>query len=105
MVIRYWAGRENVSADAFSRSPQHPPPQCGIGQDESQVAIVRSSQDINTILEANPAQMSETLADYASEQCKDQLLKEIIDFLSDGQLPKYSNSAKVIASQEALYVG
>ena len=57
VVIRYWAGRENVGADAFSWSPQDPPPQCGIGQDESQVAIVRSDQDIYTILEANPAQM------------------------------------------------
>ena len=104
MVIRYWAGRENVGADALSQSPRDPLPQCGIGQDEFQVAIVRSDQDINTILEADPAQMSETPADYASEQCKDQQLKEIIDFLSDGQLPKDSNSAKVIASQEALFM-
>ena len=65
---------------------------------------MRSDQDINTILEADPAQMSETPADYASEQRKDQQLKEIIGFLSDGQLPEDSNSAKVIASQEALFM-
>ena len=47
--------------------------------------------------------MSESPADYASEQRRDQQLKEIIDFLSDGRLPKDSNSAKVIASQEALF--
>ena len=103
VVIKYRAGRENAGADALSRSPQDPPPQCGIGQDEFQVAIVRSGQDISTILEADPVQMSENPTDYDSEQHKDQQLKEIIDFLSDGQLPNDSNRAKVIASQEALF--
>ena len=73
------------------------------GQDEFQVTIVRSDRDICTILEADPVQMSEKHTDYDSEQHKDQQLKEIIDFLSDGRLPNDSNRAKVIASQEALF--
>ena len=32
--FKYQAGQENKSADALSRSPRVPPPQCGIGQDE-----------------------------------------------------------------------
>ena len=68
-----------MGADALSKNPQDPPPKCGIGQDEFQVAIVRSNQDISTILEADPMQMSEKPTDYDLEQRKDQQVKEIID--------------------------
>ena len=78
----------------LSLGPRNPPPQCGIGQDEFQVAVVRSDQDLSTTLEADPLQMSEGAIDYASEQRKDQQLKEIVDFLSSGRLPEDSKMAK-----------
>ena len=49
VVIRYQAGQENVGADALSLSPRVPPPQCGIGQNEFQVTIVKSDQDISIL--------------------------------------------------------
>ena len=103
LIIKYRAGRENKSADALSRGPRDPLPQCGIGQDEFQVAAVKSDQDISTTLEAGPVQPSEEATDYALEQLKDQQLKEIIDFLSSGRLPEDSKRAKTVASQETLF--
>ena len=38
--IVYRAGRENVGADALSRSPHAPAPYKGIGEEEMQVAVV-----------------------------------------------------------------
>ena len=74
-----------------------------IGQDEFQVAVVRSDQDLSTTLEADPVQRSKGAIDYASEQRKDQQLKEIVDFLSSGCLPEDSKRAKTVASQETLF--
>ena len=64
---------------------------------------MRSDQDISITLKADPVQMSEKPIDYASEQCRDPQLKEIVDFLTDGRLPEDSNRAKGMAPQEALF--
>ena len=76
-----------MHADAISHIPRDPPPQCGIGQDEFQVAVMRSDEDLSTTLEADPVQTSEEATDYAAEQHKDDELKVVIDFLSEGHLP------------------
>ena len=100
LIIKYWAGRENKVLSLVALEILH---QCGIGQDEFQVAVVRSDQDLSTTLEADPVQTSEGVTDYASEQHKDQQLKEIVDFLSSGRLPEDSKRAKIVASQETLF--
>ena len=43
VTIRYRAGRENVNADALSRSPRLPAPNVGIAQDEVQVSTMSSA--------------------------------------------------------------
>ena len=68
-----------------------------------QVAVVKSDQYLSTTLEADAVQTSEGVTDYASEQHKDQQLKEIVDFLSSGRLPEDSKRAKIVASQETLF--
>ena len=103
LIVKYRAGHENQSADALSHSPRDPPPRCGIGQDEFQVAVVSSEQDLSTTLEADSVQTSDGATDYASQQRKDQQLKEIVDFLSSGRLPEDSKRAKTVASQETLF--
>ena len=43
VTIQYRAGRENVNADALSRSPRLPAPNVGIAQDEVQVSTMSSA--------------------------------------------------------------
>ena len=74
-----------------------------IGQDEFQVAVVRSDQDLSTTLKADPVQTNEVVTDYASEQHRDHQLKEIVDFLSSGCLPEDSKRPKIVASQKTLF--
>ena len=71
---------------ALSCSPQDLPPQCDIGQDEFQVAVVRSKDDVSATLEADPVQTSMEATDCAAEQCKDDDLTKVINFLFEGQL-------------------
>ena len=80
VTIVYRAGRENLSADALSRSPLASPPSQGIAQGETQVSAVTASQDnedIPSLLQATPT--VEVATDYSSEQMKDPSLKELMD--------------------------
>ena len=43
VTIKYRPGRQNLSADALSRSPEAPSPSRGVGQDESRVATVTTN--------------------------------------------------------------
>ena len=77
-----------MSADALSRCPQEPAPQCGIAQDETQVATVSTDADISDLLQESPVSLGgEQQEPYGAEQQKDRGLKEMIDFLQDGVLP------------------
>ena len=71
VTIVYRAGRENVSADALSRSPVSSPPSHGIGQGETQVSAVTTDPDqgLSSLLQAVPT--TEEQVDYSSEQMKD----------------------------------
>ena len=46
---------------------------------------MRSDDDLSATLEADPVRTSEEATHYAAEQYKDDELKEVIDFLSEGR--------------------
>ncbi|XP_062502489.1 uncharacterized protein LOC134179568 [Corticium candelabrum] len=104
VVIKYRAGRNNVSADALSRSLQVPHFCVAFSQGEFQIAMVQSDQDIRETLRAGAIEAFENHSDYTSEQRKDPQLKENADSLSDGHLPEDANKAKIVALQESLFV-
>ena len=98
--IVYRAGRENVSADALSRSPYHSPPVVGIAEGEVQVASV-DTEDIALLLQADSVLGEQT--DYLSEQCKDPDLKLMIQFLAEGKLPEDPGQARKLVVQEPQF--
>lgn len=71
VVIKYRAGRNNVSADALSRSLQVPHFCVAFSQGEFQIAMVQSDQDIRETLRAGAIEAFENHSDYTSEQRKD----------------------------------
>ena len=99
-MIQYRAGKENVSADALSRSPRDPAPKEGIAQGETQVAAVTIGGDIAALLEAEPAP-PQIQDHYGTEQLKDPRLQEMIEFLEKGTSD--DNRAKKIDAQEPQF--
>ena len=102
IVIQYRAGRENVSADMLSMSPQDPAPEEGIAQGETQVVVVTTGGDIAALLEAEPAP-PQIQDHYGTEQLKDPRLQEMIELLEKGTLPSDDNRATKIAAQEPQF--
>ena len=106
VTIKHRPGRQNLSADALSRSPEAPSPSRGVGQDESQVATVTTNAsnqlpDISALLNVEPG---DTVPDsFAKEQQKDSDLKEITEFLEMEQLPYDQKRARKITLQASLF--
>ena len=109
VTIVYRAGRENLSADALSRSPLASPPLQAIAQGETQVSAVTTSHDngdIPSLLQATPT--VEVATDYSSEQMKDLSLKELMEYLGQERLPddpEHSRKLVAKASQFTLIDG
>ena len=101
--ITHRAGKENVNADALSRSPQAPPPSGGTGDCVIQVAAV-DTDNLRSLLQEDPIQrdaLSE--AGFVEEQQKDQWIWEMASFLKDGKLPSNETRAHKIAAQAPHY--
>ena len=97
--ILYRAGKGNLNADALSRNPQGAAP-CEEKVDEVQVATITSGQEeIHELLNKGVQQCRMQEDDFGLEQQKDDGLKKIIKFLTDGSLPDDSKVAKKIAAQ------
>ena len=99
MSIKHRAGRENASADALSRH------QLGIAEGEAQVAAVHSDHTIAELLLIHPATVvaEDDGSDYAVEQSKDSVLREMINFLQGGNLPEDPSKARKLAAQESVF--
>ena len=110
--IVYRAGKENVVADALSRSPHNPAPVEGLAESEVQVAQVASQTtstapdvDVSSLLESEPMEDElELCPTMAAEQQKDSDLKCMIVFLEEGKLPTDEKLARKISAQATQFV-
>ena len=103
VTIVYRAGRENLSADALSRSPYTPAPSQGIAHDEVQVSSVAANGDLLALLRANPLTGDKNGDDYSADQSKDPDLGKMVDYLKDGKLPENPDDAKRLVAQESQF--
>ena len=104
MKIVYRSGKTNLNANALSRCPVGPAPVEGPGQNEVQVSVVSSSNDIETLPGMEEVDHPEVAADsFSTEQQKDEHLCEIIRFLGMSQLPSNETRARKIALQASLF--
>ena len=112
VTITHRVGKENVNADALSRSPCSSSDANRIGEGEVQVAAVTNNQttlapapdsdmNITDMLNLDPSDSDEVHHDddFAEEQQKDQGVLEIANFLTDGKLPSDQQRAKKVALQ------
>ena len=100
--IIYRPGKENIAADALSRSPCGAPPVEGIGQNEVQVATVNSNVNIPTTLALTPCDNNDSSELYA-EQRKDPSVVVMINYLEKNQLPQGIKQDRVIAAKAPSY--
>ena len=88
------------SADALSRSPQAPAPTGN--NDKVQVAVMTSQEtSIQSLLQLEPK--SNPNESFTSEQRKDPHVREIINFLEQGELPPDPIQARKVVMQEPLF--
>ena len=103
MSIIHRVGRDNLAADALSRSPHKKPPSDGITEDEVQVAAISSaSNDILTILNSSPCSNAVT-SEFPAEQKKNHSLMPLIDYLQHETLPQDKKQTRIIAVQAPNY--
>ena len=101
--IIHSADKDNLAADALSRSPHEKPPSEGIAEDEVQVAAISStSNDISTMLNFPPCNNTVT-SELPAEQKKDHSLMPLINYLQHGTLPLDKKQARIIAAQAPNY--
>ena len=101
--IVHTAGKENVAADALSRSPCGDSPVEGIGQEEVQVAAITSNSR-NPLTTLEPIQPHHTLlTELRVEQRKDPSIAAIMDYLEKNQLPSNTKQSHVIAAKAHSY--
>lgn len=101
--ITHRAGKENVNADALSRSPQAPPPTSETTDCTIQVAVV-DTDNVKSLLQKDPTPIDTVSeADFAEEQQKDQWIREMASFLRDGKLPTNETRAHKITAQTPHY--
>ena len=99
--IMYRAGKENVNADALSRSPQA----STSGTDDGGVHVaVIDTDSIQSLLQKGSVPTDELgEIDFAQEQLKDQRIREMTTFLKDGKLPHDGTQAHKIVAQAPHY--
>ena len=99
--IVYRPGKDNASADALSRCPISAPHNDIVVDDPVQIAQLESSSPVITDqLNAEPFKlgMSQTV-DFASEQSKDPVVNDMIQFLTTGTLPDDVQRSRKVAAQ------
>jgi len=95
--------RENVAANALSRSPHGESPVEGIGQEEVQVTAI-SSNSGNILTSHHLTQPHNAIpTEFQVEQRRDPFIPVIMDYLEKNQLPKDTKQAQIIAAKAHSY--
>ena len=102
--IIYWAGRENLNADALSRQPHSPAPAEGVAEGEIQLCAVTNETNIQSFLRMDPETTTPRIyTNFSQEQKKDPQLCETICFLTSGKVPADEKLAKKVIIQQNLF--
>ncbi len=109
--IIYRAGKDNALADALSRNPQGPPPEDGIAEGESQVAVIDGdgiaegdSPVSKQLLQLTPTPPQVDNTPMIVEEKRDPVVRAMVQFLKKGILPeKYQVISKKIARQATQF--
>ena len=99
--IIYWAGKENLNADALSCQPYSPAPREGVAEGEMKVCAVTNETNIESFLWMDPG--TTTPIDFGQEQKKDPGVCKIIHFLEKGKIPMDEKQAKKVVIQQNLF--